>query len=387
MADGERRQGGAARRRAQGILPTARGGTSADTPNDPAPTSGPLTARAARHTAHPHGALFVRTFRPHLEAAFVQDVAHVGNWTFSAGLRWDHYNLLVDRHHLSPRLGVAWYWPSADLVVRASYDRAFQTPAVENLLLASSPELDALGDDVVRLPVEPSVGDFYELGFSKRLFGHLRIDASHFRRDMTNFADDDLLLNTGVSFPIAFSRAHVEGTELKVDLPRVGHWWASANYTNMTGVGYLPITGGLLLGDEAGSQGAPDRFPISQDQRHTVRGRAGYDLTQRVWLALAGSFGSGLPVEAEGDLDAAIEQYGPRTLSHVDFEAGRVKPSYSLDASASVVLAKSGDRSVRLQVDLANLTNHFNVINFAGLFSGTALGAPRTIAMRLKATF
>ena len=43
---------------------------------------------------------------------------------------------------------------------------------------------------------------------------------------------------------------------------------------------------------------------------------------------------------------------------------------YSLDASASVVLAKSGDRSVRLQIDLANLTDHFNVINFAGLVLG-----------------
>ena len=32
---------------------------------------------------------------------------------------------------------------------------------------------------------------------------------------MTNFADDDLLLNTGVSFPIAFRRARVEGTEAR----------------------------------------------------------------------------------------------------------------------------------------------------------------------------
>ena len=82
----------------------------------------------------------------------------------------------------------------------------------------------------------------------------------------------------------------------------------------MTGVGYLPITGGLLLGDDD-REGGSDRFPISQDQRHTVRGRAGYDLTSRTWVALAGSFGSGLPVEPEGDLDAAVEQYGPNVVS------------------------------------------------------------------------
>ena len=203
---------------------------------------------------------------------------------------------------------------------------------------------------------------------------------------MTNFADDDLLLNTGVSFPMAFRRARVEGTEVAISLPCVGHWWASASYSNMTGVGDLPITGGLLLGDDD-REGGSDRFPISQDQRHTVRGRAGYDLTSRTWVALAGSFGSGLPVEPEGDLDAAVEQYGPRTLSRVDLKNGRLKPSWSLDASASVVLAKVDDRSIRLQVDVANLTNHFNVINFAGLFSGTALGAPRTLAIRLRAMF
>ena len=53
-------------------------------------------------------------------------------------LRWDRYHLVVDDNAFSPRVAVAWSWPSADLVLRASYDRAFQTPAVENLLLASS---------------------------------------------------------------------------------------------------------------------------------------------------------------------------------------------------------------------------------------------------------
>ena len=64
-----------------------------------------------------------------------------------------------------------------------------------------------------------------------------------------------------------------------------------------------------------------------------------------------------------------------------------MKPNWSLDASASLMLAKVDERSLRLRVDLINLTNHFNVINFAGLFSGTALGAPRTLAVKLQAAF
>ena len=274
-----------------------------------------LHHHGSRRVRSGHAAAFAFTARHDAreQAAFVQDVMHAGNWTFSAGLRWDHYRLLVNRHHLSPRLGAAWYWPSADLVVRASYDRAFQTPAFENLLLASSPELDALGDDVVRLPVEPSVGDFYEVGLSKRLFGHFRVDASRYRRNMTNFADDDLLLNTGVSFPMAFRRARVEGTEVAISLPLCQALVGVGELFEYDGSRRPADHGRSVLGDDD-KEGGTDRFPISQDQRHTARGRAGYDLTSRTWVALAGSFGSGLPVEPEGDLDAAVEQYGPRTF-------------------------------------------------------------------------
>jgi hypothetical protein len=63
--------------------------------------------------------------------------------------------------------------------------------------------------------VRPSIGNFFEVGFSKRLLSTFRVDAAHFRRTMTNFADDDLLLNTGVSFPIAFRRADIRGTLTK----------------------------------------------------------------------------------------------------------------------------------------------------------------------------
>jgi len=42
---------------------------------------------------------------------------------------------------------------------------------------------------------------------------------------------------------------------------------------------------------------------------------------------------------------------------------------------------------VRFQADLRNLADRLNVINFAGLFSGTALAAPRSASARLTAEF
>ena len=77
--------------------------------------------------------------RPDLEqSAFVQDLIRLGNWTISAGLRWDHYQLLLNRQAVSPRVSVSRYFPSANLVLHFSYDRVFQTPSFENILLSSS---------------------------------------------------------------------------------------------------------------------------------------------------------------------------------------------------------------------------------------------------------
>jgi hypothetical protein len=101
------------------------------------------------------------------QSAFVQDSVRLGKWSLSAGVRWDHYQLLLNQNAVSPRLGIARYVSSADLVLHASYDRAFQTPDFENILLSSSSAVTSLDPHVLRLPVQPSHGDFYEIGFTK----------------------------------------------------------------------------------------------------------------------------------------------------------------------------------------------------------------------------
>ncbi|PWT83964.1 MAG: TonB-dependent receptor [Blastocatellia bacterium] len=321
-------------------------------------------------------------------ALFVQDQIGLGRVTVNAGVRWDRYRLVVDEAAVSPRLGVAWSWPAADLVLRASYDRAFQTPAVENLLLASSPAVESLSDTVIRLPVPPSRGNFYEGGVSKALFAHARLDASYFARTMLNAADDDLLLNTGVSFPIAFRRADIHGAEIKLDVPHWNAFSGSISYGYMRGTGVLPITGGLFLGAEGASLlESTDSFPVTQDQRHTVRGRLIYQLPASAWVGLAAAYGSGLPFEFAGDREEAIAQYGERIVDQVNFETGRVNPSFSMDASGGFLILRNAKRSLRVQADVRNLTNRLTVINFAGLFSGTALAPPRSVAVRLQAGF
>jgi hypothetical protein len=323
------------------------------------------------------------------QSAYVQDLVHWGNVTLSAGLRFDHYNLLVDETAFSPRLGASWNVRPLGLVVHASYDRVFGTPAVENILLSASPQLLSLNNAALYLPLRPSRGNYYEAGITKSLARHLRLDASYFRRDVQNFADDDLLLNTGVSFPIAFQSGNVHGVEVKLEAPRWGPISGYLGYTNMNGIGRFPIAGGLFLDDNSPQLlQSTDSFPISQDQRNTARAMMRFQILPRLWTSWTGSYNSGLPSES---LDQSIafltSQYGAAVVDRVNMDRGRVRPSFTVNASVGAEVWRKEKRSVTVQADILNLADRLNVINFAGLLSGTALAPPRSFGVRLRTEF
>jgi hypothetical protein len=322
------------------------------------------------------------------QSLFAQDTVRLGNLTLSAGVRWDNYRLVVGARAWSPRLGAAWYVPKADLVVRVSYDRAFLTPAVENLLLASSDQTAGVNPQALRLPVLPSRGNFWEAGFGKRVAGHVALNAAFYRRALKNFADDDVFLNTGISFPISFRNAEIHGVDVKLEVPAWGRFSGFLSYSNMRGVAWLPVSGGLFLGqDAAGALAAAGRFPISQDQRNTARARLRVQAASRLWVAWSAAYGSGLPTETSADPATLAAQYGAQVIGRVNFAAGRVRPNFSLDAAAGADLWRREKQALRLEVSGENLTGRLNAINFAGLFSGTALGVPRAVSARLRIEF
>jgi outer membrane cobalamin receptor len=323
-------------------------------------------------------------------ALFAQDTMRLGNLTASVGLRWDRYAFVVNDSAFSPRLGIAWATSSAGLVLRMSYDRAFQTPAMENLLLASSPQVDQLNRRILRLPVPPSRGDYVEGGFSAAIAKLARLDTTMYRRTFTNFADDDVFLNTGISFPIAFSRADIRGVDVKVTLPRWRAVSGFAGYSYLLGRADLPVTGGLFLGSEAANALAQtDRVPISQDQRHTARARLRYQLAPRAWTAAVVRYGSGLPVELDDDADedGLVAHFGSAVVDRVDLEGGRVRPNVAVDWGAGVELWRREKRRIELRAEIANITNCLNVVNLTGLFSGTAIAPPRSANVRVRLEF
>jgi outer membrane cobalamin receptor len=320
---------------------------------------------------------------------YVQDQMRLGHWNVSAGLRFDHYGFVVHESGWSPRIGVSRFVPGLNLLFHASYDRVFQTPAVENLLLASSPLLDAISTSVLRLPIRPGRGNFYEGGMTEAFLGKLRLDANIFRRDFRQYSDDDVLLDTGVSFPIAFAKARILGEEVRVEVPQWGRFSGYLSYANQSGIGRGPITGGLFLGvDAANALTDTSKFAVTQDQRNSLHARVRFQAPRLAWLAMGAQYGSGLPANIGNakfsDLFAA---FGQQILDRVNLARGRVRPNFSVDAAVGAEIYRKESRSAALQIQVANLADRLNVINFASLFSGTALGEPRSVSASLRLTF
>jgi hypothetical protein len=343
--------------------------------------------------------------RPDLEqSAFIQDLYHAGNWTINAGLRWDHYQLILNRQAVDPRFAISRYFPSAGVVMHFSYDRIFQTPSNENLLYSSSPEVTALSDDFLRLPVQPSEGNYYEAGLTKVFGGHLRFDGNYFRRLVSNYADDDQIDNTTISFPIAFRKAILYGAEGKLDLTQWKRFDGYLSYSYIVGNAWNPVTGGLFLGDDAdqAEEQVSGHFPDSQDQRNTVRGRLRFQVAPRLWVAGGIQYDTGLPFDfqcADGETleeceytgvpgnPSVAQTYGIDVVNRINFNRGRILPSFQVNASLGADLYKSERINVHFQADGENLTNVIDVIDFGGLFSGNAIGPSRSFGLKLETDF
>ena len=327
--------------------------------------------------------------RPDLEqSAYVQDLIRLGNWTVNAGLRWDHYQLLLNQNAVSPRVAISRYFPSVGVNIHFSYDRIFQTPSNENILLSSSPAAESINTSVpaLQLPVQPSHGNYYELGATTAFFGKLRLDANMFRRAVNNYADDSQILSTGISFPIAFDHAILYGAEGKLQLLEWKGFSGFASYSWIVGNAWYPVTGGLFLGDDAINP-TSGHFPDSQDQRNTVRGRIRYQVVPRLWVAVGADYNTGLPFQPDLTPQQYAAEYGQVVVSHLNFNRDRILPYFTQNASMGIDLYNREKRSVRFQADVANLSNTLELIDFGGLFSGNAIGPARQYTFRLVTSF
>jgi outer membrane cobalamin receptor len=324
-------------------------------------------------------------------SGYVEDTFQVGhNLSVSAGLRYDRSSLVVADSQWSPRLGVAYQIRSTGTTLRASFNRLFMPPQVENLLLSNSAEARALSPFVTLngggVDVAPERTSAYEAGVVQSL-KRARLEIAPWLRHFENFTDANVFFNTTIIFPNSVASADARGIDVRLDLLPIHGWSGFVNYTNsrITAVG--PINGGLFLTSDFTDIGPGSRYTPDHDQRNV--GSSGISYEQPKARDLRCSFmtryQSGAPLNADpGDL-ARLEALPGSYL--VDFNRQRLKPWIVSDATTSFDLLDSKSVNARLRADVENLFNREYAFEFGDPFEGTHFGTPRIWKVGLEVRF
>jgi outer membrane receptor protein involved in Fe transport len=331
-------------------------------------------------------------------SAYIQDRFTVfRNFTLDAGVRYDNYRLLIHEQALSPRVGVAYYIPKTKTTLRASYNRLFQSPPVENLLLASSPEaaaispLAALQGVTAIQPILPDKENAFEAGAQQMLGRFLRLNLTVYQKRIENFSDKDQFFETGVIFPIAISRGRVTGEELRLESTDIHGFRGFISYANAHAFEFTPINGGLFLGKDVSELFVPGlKFDADHDQRNAAQFQLSYNHKSGVYAMFNGRYDSGVPADVEPGTTLAqfvANGFDPRLYNEVDFQRGRVKPRTIFNVTVGADLFQKERASLNVQFDIQNLTNELFLYNFESVFSGTHVGFPRLFSGRVGLRF
>jgi outer membrane receptor protein involved in Fe transport len=326
---------------------------------------------------------------------FIQDNVTYRGLTASLGIRYDNYNFVLDRDHWSPRVGLAYHIAPIGTVVRASFNRLWQTPSNENLLLSTSEQAAGLvpPERLVELGtaliiVEPERVNFWEVGAQQSIRDWLRLDASVYWKRVRTYHDNDQFFNTTVVFPIAISKGRIKGFDLRVDMPArrgLSSYWS---FSVGEAIGVPPLTGGLFVGEEAMELFEEGPFNIDHDQTYSSQWGVTYEHESGVWTSLGGRYDSGLPVEIEdlGEVLADPDVNRELALVNLNQDPFRVKSRLVWDWSIGFEYPQEKPR-VAFQFDIRNLSDEERLFNYLSVFSGTHVIPPRSFSGRMRYFF
>jgi len=312
------------------------------------------------------------------------------NLTVQAGLRYDHSSLLVSDQQFSPRLGAVYFIPKTKTALRASFNRLFQPPQVDNLLLSASEQarrLSPFADETGGgADIRPERVSAWEAGFAQDFGGWFRLDAAYWGRDFRNAGDPNVFFNTTIIFPNSVAKGLSRGVDVRLDVPERKGWSGWLSYTNMRLLQTGPLNGGLFLTDEFIEIEAGVNFIPDQDQRNTGAFGVVYRHQRSgLLLSFTGRHESGVPLEVEEERLEELKSAPGAEL--VDFERGRVKPRTIFNFSAGVNLLKREKIVCAAQLDILNIADRFFAYNFGNPFEGTHFGYGRRWSGGLRIEF
>jgi len=308
-------------------------------------------------TANPAAAVFSQTERHWATSAalFFEDRYKAASWlTFDLGLRFTHYQGLVNENAADPRLGAAITIPKVHWILHGYYAYYYQPPPLDSLAGPALQFAAAEGFGFIPLPGERDIQR--DLGVTIPLRGW-SLDVDDFHTSARNFLDHDVVGDSGIFIPLTDLGAIVHGAEVALRSPELFHraHWRVA-YSNQIAQAIGPITGGLLENAPTGN------FPLDHDQRNTLSSVLSLALPGRAWITAAYQFGSGF-----------LNGNGPSHLPpHSTFDLSIGKPlgeNWTLSASA------------------VNIANTRYLLDTSNTFGGTHFINPRQIYGELRYRF
>ncbi len=371
-------------------------------------------------------------------AVYAQDAITAGNFVFNVGFRFDVYNGLVSKTGPQPRTGIAYNIKKTGTVLRISYARTFETPFNENLLLSSATGTGGLAQNVfgsTAVAIQPGFRNQFNGGFQQALGKYLLIDADYFWKYTHNSFDFSTLLNTTITFPIAWHNSKLDGVTGRVSTTNLKGFQAYWTFGHTRARYFPPEDGGLI---PQGSPLAGGVFRIDHDQAFQSTMSLRYQRPKNAeWVAFTYRFDSGLVVSGVPDAGAALALtanqqvsiglacngvfatvanpisncvggggaqgvvtsklitlpqggYGPfASAENDDHNPDRVKPRNVLNLGIGTdnLLHKEGTVRYTASLEIQNLTNVEALYNFLSTFSGTHFLQPRSLVAKIGMTF
>jgi len=294
-----------------------------------------------------------------LTAVYAEEQFKATSWfAVNAGIRQTHFSGGVVENVSSPRAGVSLRIPKLNWVFRAFYGHFYQAPP---LLTVSGPLFRAANNQNLSfIPLHGERDEEHQFGVTIPFHGWT-LDASNFLTRAVNFFDHNNFNNSDLFFPVTIQGARINGWELTLRSPRIGHRaQVYLTYSNQLALAFGNINGGLTdfsFGDGFGL--------LDHDQRNTLHLGAHYELPFHSYASTdvyyASGFTNGVPT-VPGD---------------------HLQPHTTFDLS----LGKSFGERFSVNLQGINVANRRVLLDNSFTFGGTHYLNPREVFVQVRYRF